>query len=114
MEGLSSLLLWALFLNGTDGTPLVPEPIAVGIGMHFLQHGMTQKDVEAVLHLEHRHRGSGIQGTLAIITHEYLLTPAESNVWLITKFERNETKRDWGLRSAVLKQGNRVITKFEP
>jgi hypothetical protein len=112
MDALSTLILWGLFLHGTDGKPLIPEPIAVGVGMQFLKPGMTMKEVETMLHLEGHPSSALIWGDLSILNCSYLLRPYESGFGLRVHFESEPGKRGYGLKSAVLEHENRVIATF--
>jgi hypothetical protein len=115
MDALSSLILWGLFLHGTDGKPLLPQPVAVGIGMQFLHQGMTWNEVEAMLHLESTLRSrfsSG--GTLSWISHSYQFFPLEAGFSLHAQFESDRGRDKRVLKSAALRHRNRVVVTFEP
>jgi hypothetical protein len=114
MDALSSLILWGLFLHGSDGKPLVPEPLAVSVGMQFLKLGMTLEDVETMLHLEGHRNSVRAWCDLSTLNCSYPLTPRETGFMLRMRFERCSGKSGYGLESALLEHGNQVVAKFEP
>jgi hypothetical protein len=108
MEALSTLILWGLFLQGTDGKPVVPEPIAVGVGMQFLKPGMTKHEVESLLHLGNRRSCEIHDGYSRNLDCLYPPSGNPDGPCLILHFlaQEDEAMR---LRSGHLEQGDQVI-----